>query len=433
MKVAIIGYGVEGQSALHYWQDQGAAVTVCDQNDRIELPAGVASQLGAQYLKGLNHFDLIVRSAGIHPSVILRDNPGVKSKITTVINEFLRVCPTTNVIGITGTKGKGTTTTLVAKMLEAAGKQVFVGGNIGISPLVYLDQITPESWVVLELSSFQLFDVQYSPHIAVCLMMAGEHFNWHGDLDSYVKAKSQLFAHQTPDDVAIYFADSRLSHQIASASPGDKIAYYDEPGAYVMHGNIMIDQQVLCKTKELKLLGKHNWQNACAAATVVWQVIQAPDAIRQVLITFAGLPHRLEFVRTVDGVAFYNDSFASAPPSPAAALEAIAGKKIMILGGFDRMLPLEQLALAVKKYEKELRAVLLVGASAERLAAELKAADFTNFHLVRAQSMPAIVAAARRHAKKGDNIVLSPGFPSFDMFKNFEERGLLFKQAVHNL
>lgn len=433
MKVAIIGYGVEGKSALPYWQKVGAEITVCDQNARVQVPPGVQTQLGETHLHDLARFDVIMRSAGIHPNVLLKDNPGVENKITTVINEFLRVCPTKNTIGVTGTKGKGTTSTLIAKMLEAAGKKVFLGGNIGISPLDFLDKITPESWVVLELSSYQLLDITHSTHIAICLMMSAEHLNWHGDMDDYIGAKMQLFAHQTPHDVAMYYAENQLSHRIASASPGNKIAYYDEPGAYVYEGKIMIDQTVLCQTTELKLLGKHNWQNACAAATAAWQVVQAPAAIRAVLIGFSGLPHRLELVRELDGIRYYNDSYASAPPAAEAALQAIPGKKVIVLGGFDRMLPLDPLVATLKKYEKEVRMAILIGASSQRLSTELQAADFKPMHRSPAKNMAEIVAEAQGFAKKGDAVILSPGFTSFDMFQNFEQRGLQFKEIVHSL
>src|SRR5882672_2176117 len=232
MQVAIVGFGLEGQSAFTYWHSQGHNITICDQDTSKQVPAGAASQLGEHYLDDLDRFDLVVRSAGIAPSILLEQNPTIASKITTVINEFLRVCPTKNVIGITGTKGKGTTSTLTAQILEAAGKEVFLGGNIGLSPFDFLSQIAPDSWVILELSSFQLMDIKHAPHIAMCLMVVPEHLNWHADMDDYITAKSQLFGHQTAQDIAIYFADSPTSHQIAAASPGAKITYYAPPGAY---------------------------------------------------------------------------------------------------------------------------------------------------------------------------------------------------------
>jgi UDP-N-acetylmuramoylalanine--D-glutamate ligase len=430
MQVAIVGYGIEGRSALHYWQDQGAVVTVCDQDIAKEVPAGVPTQLGSDYLHSLGRFDVIIRSAGIPLQTILANNPGIEAKVTTVINEFLDVCPTRNVIGITGTKGKGTTATLTALMLEAAGYKVFLAGNIGQSPLELLSQITPESWVVLELSSFQLSDIAHSPTIAACLMVEPEHLNWHNSLNEYTAAKSRLFAHQKPTDTAIYFADSETSHAIASSSLGKKIPYYASPGAYVDGDAIKIDDTTLCKTSELQLIGRHNWQNACAAATIVWQVAQLPDAIRSVLTSFAGLPHRLELIREFDGVYYFNDSFASAPPATEAAIRAIPNKKVLIVGGFDRQLPLGQLAKTIKAQADTIRAILLIGRSASRLAEQLRDVGFNDIYLSTATDMSTIVAEAKQLAKSGDSVVLSPGFPSFDMFKNFEDRGLQFKHAV---
>ena len=434
MKVAIVGFGLEGKSALPYWLEKGADITVCDQDPQKEVPAGVKKQLGMGYLQGLDKFDVIVRTVGMHPKVILDKNPGVADKITTNLNEFLRVCPTKNIIGVTGTKGKGTTSTLITKMLQAAGKQAFLGGNYGVPAFTFLPKLAADSWVVLELSSFMLFDIKYSPHIAVCLMVAPEHLDWHVDAEDYFNAKANLFAHQTPDDIAIYFADNLTSHKIASHSPGRKITYYAEPGAYIEDTSVMIDQTIICKTGDLKLLGQHNWQNVCAAVTAVWQVAQAPDAIRKVLTTFTGLPHRLETVRQVDGVTYYNDSFASDPYATEAAIAAIPDKKVIIVGGWDqRKLSLDHLAITIKEHKDDIRTAILIGASAERVGNALKAADYTNLRISPAKNMTEIVHEAKAHSQKGDAVVFSPGFPSFDMFKDFEDRGLQFKEAVHNL
>jgi UDP-N-acetylmuramoylalanine--D-glutamate ligase len=432
MKVAIIGYGLEGRSAVQYYMDQGADITVCNRSEK-EVPAGIHTVFGADYLNDLDRFDVVLRSPGINPAEMLAKNPGIAPKVTTSVNEFLRVYPSRNTIGVTGTKGKGTTCTLIVKMLEAAGKQVFLGGNFGTSPFDFLPKVTEDTWTVLELSSFMLHDITHSPHIGVCLMVQPEHLDWHGNKDEYYMAKANMFKYQKPDDVAIYYAENVISHKIASNSPGDKIAYYDEPGAYIHDDKIMIDQTVLCKTSELKLLGKHNWQNICAAVTAVWQVTQSPDAIRSVLTTFSGLPNRLETVRELDGITYYNDSFASDPYATEAAMDAIAGRKVLIVGGYERMLPLEQFAETVAKHDKDIAGVLLIGQSAVRVAEAFKKAGFTNFRITTATTMPEIVTTARGMAKSGDAVLLSPGFASFDMFKNFEVRGNAFKEAVHAL
>lgn len=433
MNVAIVGFGIEGQAALTYWQGLGAAVTVCDQNAAMQIPENVPKQLGEGYLKDLARFDLVFRSAGINPDIILKDNPEVKDKLTTTINEFFRVCPTKHTIGITGTKGKGTTSTLIARMLEAAGEQVFLGGNIGVSPLTYLPELDENAWVVLELSSFQLSDLHYSPSIAVCLMVVPEHLNWHKDMDDYLLAKAKLFEHQSGIDLAIYYADNDNSRKIAGYSKGLKIPYFAEPGAHVVDGRIVIAGQNICRTDELQLLGEHNWQNVCAAITTVWQITQNVDALRKVATTFTGLEHRIEFVRELDGIKYFNDSYAATPDASMAAIAAIHEPKVAILGGFDRMLPIEHFARAIKDHESDIRTVLLIGASGPRLAGELDKVDFRNYRIEPAKAMDEIVAKARSLATSGDAVLLSPGFASFDMFKNFEDRGLQFKDVVAKL
>ena len=434
MKVAVIGYGVEGKSAVAYWQAKGAEVTVCKRTPDPEIPADVATQYGEGYLTDLDRFDLINRTGSIHPDILLAANTGIHSKITTIINQFFEASPTRNIIGVTGTKGKGTTSTLIYNMLRAAGKDVYLAGNIGNSPLDFVDKLTEDSWVVLELSSYQLYDLRRSPRIGVCLMVVPEHLNWHGTMDDYVRSKQQLFAHQGPKDTAIYFADNEVSHKIASVSPGAKIPFYAVPGAYIEDEKyVTIDNQRICEVDELQLIGRHNWQNVCAAVTALWQVIQETDVLRAVLVSFKGLPHRIEYVRDLDGVSYYNDSFSSGLHATEAALEAIGGPKLAVVGGYDRMIPIEHFGPFVKDHDKDIQSVLLYGQSAPRVAAELQRAGYTSFTISHAKDMAGLVADIRKTAKSGQSVVFSPGFASFDMFKNFEERGDLFKQEVQAL
>jgi UDP-N-acetylmuramoylalanine--D-glutamate ligase len=429
MKIAIIGFGLQGQSAYEYWRKPENHITICDENEDLEVPGDTSGKLGSTYLEGLDDYDLIIRSPSVHPRDIANANTAdVLAKVTTVTNEFLRVCPTKNVIGITGTKGKGTTSTLVAKMLQAAGKTVHLGGNIGIPPLELLQEdISQEDWVVLELANFQLIDLRYSPHIAACLMVVPEHLNWHLDMAEYIEAKSQLFAHQSPGDTAIYFADSEVSHQIASASPGAKITYFAEPGASVKNDMIVIDNQEICSVSDLKLLGKHNWQNACAAATIVWQIVRDIPAIKSTLTTFSGLEHRLEFVRTVDGVAYYDDSFGTTPETAIVAIEAFSQPKVVILGGSDKNASFEDLAKTVA--EHNVRHVIAIGETGPAIADALKARGFTAV-TSGGTTMDEIVNAARSQAKSGDVILLSTGCASFGLFQNYKDRGNKFHLAV---
>ncbi len=436
MKIAILGYAGQGQSSYEYWNHGDNEITICDKDSSIEFPLGVNAQLGDDYLKDLDKFDLLVRTPALHPREIVNaNNSQIVDKVWSNTNEFLKICPTKNIIGVTGTKGKGTTSTLITEMLKACGKRVHLGGNIGTPPLDLLkEDIKSEDWVVLELANFQLIDLKHSPAIGVCLMIEPEHLNWHTDIDEYLEAKRQLFKNQGEDGVSIYYAENNYSLSVAQASPGLLIPYMQSPGAEVIEDeHIVIEGVEICKTSEIKLLGKHNWQNVCAALTAVWQLCPEQEHIREAILRFIGLPHRLELVREVGGVKYYNDSFASAPGATVAAMEAIKGNKIIILGGFDRGLDLEELARGFLLHKDDIRRAVLVGASASRVEDALKAHGFSNYDLIASKDIKEIVDHARTAAQKGDSVVLSPGFASFDMFKNFEDRGLKFKEYVNNL
>lgn len=437
MKIAILGFAGQGQSSFEYWNTGEHEITICDRNVDLVAPEGVQTRLGDDYLQGLDGFDLLIRTPALHPREIVKTNPespSILDKVWSNTNEFMKVCPTRNIIGVTGTKGKGTTSTLIARMLEADGKRVHLGGNIGIPPLEMLkNNIQADDWVVLELANFQLIDLKTSPKIAACLMVEPEHMDWHEDVEEYIAAKQQLFINQNEDDTAIYYAANENSEAVAGASMGELIPYFEEPGAYVNKGVICIQDQEICKTAELKLLGKHNWQNVCAAATVFWQVSQNIEAIRKVATSFAGLPYRLEFRRESRGIKFYNDSFASQPEASIAAMEAIPEKKIMIIGGYDRGLSIERLAVAIKRHEKDISKVILIGAATSRMTEMLESKGYSNYVVSSSRQMKDIVRTALDWARHGEAIVLSPGFASFDMFKNFEDRGQQFNDAVDSL
>lgn len=441
MKVVILGYGNQGRSAYEYWSALGHEVSVRDNDLDIELPYGVSNQrLGPEYLKDLGQFDLIVRSPIIRPDNIAKANgPKILDKVTSVTNEFFRVCPTKNIIGITGTKGKGTTSTLIAYMLEAAGKRVHIGGNIGTPPLDLLrNNIQAEDWVVLELANFQLIDFKYAPHIGVCVMVSPEHLNWHPDIDEYFQAKKQMFARQASSDVAIYYHKNKFSTDIASASDGQKIPYYHPPGAYVENDDIMIGGQSICSTEEVKILGQHNWQNICAALTAFWsslskvesQIEKNVAAARQVLTSFAGMEHRLEFVRELEGVKYYDDSFGTAPETAIVAIEAFKQPKIVILGGSDKGSSYGELARIVKA--NNVKKVILIGTVAPKIQGELDKVGFHDYALGGA-TMQQIVAKCRQSASPGDIVLLSTACASFGLFKNYKDRAEQFVKAVREL
>lgn len=439
MKVAILGFGSQGASSLEYWQKRGDEVTVCDDSPEIEVPGGVECRKGADYLKCLGDFDVIVRSPSVHPRQILEanpDTPEILEKVTTNTNEFFRASLSRNIIGVTGTKGKGTTSTLIARILEAAGHKVHLGGNIGIPPLELLkDDIQPDDWVVLELANFQLIDIKHSPHIGVCLMVEAEHMDWHKDTDEYADAKQQMFRWQSADDVAIFYAENDLSRQIAEAGEGRKIPYFESPGAVVADGKIVIDGQDICSVEDVKLLGEHNLQNVCAAVTAAWQVTQDVEAICGAIQSFSGLPFRLEFIREVDGVEFYNDSFGTTPETAIVAIEAFKEPKVLILGGSDKGAVYADLAKTV--ISQDIRHIVAIGQTGERILTEIDKLDpagkVGRALLEGKPSMTEIVAVAKDKAQPGDVVLLSTASASFDMFKNYTDRGEQFNQAVRSL
>ncbi|CAN5652813.1 UDP-N-acetylmuramoyl-L-alanine--D-glutamate ligase [soil metagenome] len=448
MRIAILGFDRQGRSAFEYWQSADNTIVVCDKNPDVQVPTGVETRLGSDYLEDLATFDLLVRTPGLHPKDIVTanpDNPDILDTVTTVTNEFLRICPTQNVIGVTGTKGKGTTSTLIANILATAGHRVHLGGNIGIPPLELLHgtgllhqeekteasaNIQPNDWVVLELANYQLIDIKYSPKIAICLMITSEHLDWHTDFDEYIQSKQQLFVHQKTDDTAIYYAKNDDSRRTASCSPGNKIGYMDNEGAHIADDQVMIDGKTICTVHDIRLIGRHNWQNVCAAITAVWGITQDTEAIKQVVRTFSGLEHRLEHVAEIDGVNYYDDSFSTAPESTIVALETFTQPKVLIIGGSDKGALYDTLAQVVKA--NNVRSVIYIGKTGPTIAQTLRTAGFMDI-VDGGDSIERIVQTARENAKPGDIVLLSPSCASFDMFKDYHERGTLFKQSVKAL
>lgn len=427
MKIAIVGFDTEGRSSLEYFSRLGHDITICDQNTELQVPKGVDSVLGKHYLDDLDQFDLIVRTAGLRPQKILENNPNVGTKLTTQVNIFFHASPTKNIIGVTGTKGKGTTSTLITKILEAAGEHVYLGGNIGVPPLSFIDKLKDDSWVVLELSSFQLVDLQYAPRIGVCLMVVPEHLNWHENMDEYIGAKSRMFSLQTEKDTAVYFANSELSTTIASSGNAKLIPYYADPGAYVADDAITIGDQAICETSELKLLGAHNWQNVCATITATWQITQNVKAIRKVLTSFSGLEHRLEFVRELNNIKYYDDSFGTTPETAAVAIQSFAEPKVVILGGSDKGAEFDVLAQTVK--ENNVRQAVVIGDTGPKIITALQKVGFKNISLG-GKTMASALKTCNERAQPGDVVLLSTGCASFGLFKDYKDRGNQFKKLV---
>jgi UDP-N-acetylmuramoylalanine--D-glutamate ligase len=450
MKIGIVGWGVEGQSAYKYFGPEHSYL-IANEEPRDDFPAesdkvkvqfitsdrepGLTGNVkDLSYLDGIEDCDKIVCTPTAYKNLEQKfpKDDAVWQKVTSDRAIFFEKVQTKNIIGVTGTKGKGTTTTLISKMLEAEGKKVFVGGNIGQSPLDFLHEVQPADWVVLELSNFQLYSLTYSPHIAVCLMIVPEHMDWHTSMDEYVEAKGNLFRHQKTDDIAIYFAENDYSQKIAKYSPGKKIPYFAAPGAWVrMDGMIVVGEKELevINKSEVKLLGEHNLQNICAAVTAVFEALGSLDKAKTVLSSFSGLEHRLELVREFEGVKYYDDSFGTTPDTVLTALKAIKEPKVLILGGHDKGGDYEKMARDVLPYVKH---VIVIGKIADRIAKTLKEQGFNNF-TTGLTKMTEMVNEARKHAVPGDAVLLSCGTSSFGLFTDYKDRGKQFKQAVKAL
>lgn len=447
--IAILGYGEQGRSAYEYWDKPENTLTICDQNIVKNIPDGANTRFGADYLMDLNRYDLIIRSPSIHPSQILEANsehPEVLSKVNTVTNEFFKVCPAP-IIGVTGTKGKGTTSTLIAKILENAGLKVHLGGNIGIPPLDLLkNNIQPTDIVVLELANFQLIDLQYSPPIAVCLMVTTEHLNWHKDMYEYVQAKQQMFVHQHHSDLAIYSVRNLYSEEIAMASHSQYKLAYDVPpadeeptetrGAYVEGDAIKMLGHTVCHVDDVALLGRHNLENVCAAIAATWDIVKHDKhVIKKTIRNFAGLPHRLEIIKRVNGAWYVDDSFGTTPETAIVAMEAFAQPKVMILGGSDKGANYDELAKSA--LQNNVRYAIGIGETGSKIINSIAKYDegkkIGHTVLGADVNMTTIIETATKNAQKGDVVLLSTACASFGMFKDYKDRGEQFKSAVLTL
>lgn len=423
MKIALLGYDVENAGAYTYLKKKypDARFVVYDQRSQParDLPEGVEFIGNRADFKDIEA-DVSVRTPGIALSKIQ-----VSGEITTATKLFFDAC-TAPIIGVTGTKGKGTTCTLIAKMLEAAGKKVHLVGNIGNAALDIVDDIQPGDIVVYELSSFQLWDLDKSPHIAVVLMIDAEHLDVHGGIKDYIQAKSNIVAHQGPDDIAIYYQANEVSRQIGESSNAQKLPFSVPDG-----DSVEINGQHIIKRGEIKLIGEHNLQNVYAAVLAAWHYTQDTDAIAGVLRSFSGLPHRLFYVAEVDGVQFYDDSISTTPASTIAALKSFDNPKVVILGGRSKGADFTELAKFIAD-QGDIKAIL-VGDEADNIQKSFDELGFTAYEKLLTADMKAMVARAKEMSVNGGMILLSPACSSVGMFKNYADRGDQFTAAVKEL
>ena len=443
--VAVIGIGVSNTPLLRRLLAEGIAVTACDRSSREKLgpladeleTAGATLQLGEGYLDGLTQ-DVIFRTPGLRPDVpqlLAAQRQG--STLTSEMEVFFQVCPC-HMIAVTGSDGKTTTTTIIAELLKAAGRTVHVGGNIGQPLLCQADDMEPEDWAVLELSSFQLMTMDRSPHIAVVTNLAPNHLDVHKDMAEYVAAKENIFTHQSREDIAIFNADNAITAEQSTRAPGHARLFSRQ--SEVADGVFLRGEDVVCRsggherivmtTRDIKLPGVHNVENYMAAIAAVDGLV--PDqVIRTFAREFGGVEHRIELVRTYKGVRYYNDSIASSPSRAIAGLRSFSEKVIMIAGGYDKHIPFDVLGPEIVEHVKLL---VLCGATAGKIRAAVEQAPgYRPDHpeILEVTPFQRAVEAARDRAQPGDVVTLSPACAAFDQFKNFMERGKTFKAIVN--
>lgn len=401
-KVAILGYGMEGQDAEKFLKSRDAEITILDK------------KFGENYLRGgLSGFDFIVRSPGVYryiPEIIEAEKAGVV--ITSAIKIFFDEHKG-KIIGITGTKGKGTTSTLIYEILKSDGRDVYLSGNIGKPYLELLPVLNPESYVILEMSSFQLIDMDVSPDIAVVLNITLDHMDWHKNKEEYINAKKNIVSHQKHGDFALLNLEYETSKKFADVATG-KVDFFSKK---------LLDG----KFKESLLLrGEHNLENIAAAVAVAKIVGVDENKILQTVKSFKGLEHRLELVAEVNGRTFYNDSFATGPQPTIAAINSFTEPVTVILGGSDKGLDFKELREVIEKKEN-VKNLILIGLIGGKIGEGITDKNIINLGHT---TMPEIVKKAYEITPDGGVVILSPAAASFDMFKNYKDRGTQFKKAV---
>lgn len=446
-KVAVLGFEINGFDSVEFLLKQKAQITVYDKKNNTDIDLkgydkkGVKFILGPDYLKdGLTNYTYVFRSPAVYPylpEIVESQNKGVI--VTSPLKVFFDLCPGT-IIGVTGTKGKGTTSTLIYEMLRATGMDTFLAGNIGKPVLGLLPYLTKKSVVVLELSSFQLMDLTKSPHIAVVLNITTDHMDWHKNRKEYVEAKTQIARHQGKKDFAVLNFDYKDSKSFEKLTKAHKL-YFSRTkvveGCYVKNRSIILDigdnKIVIGETGKLLLRGEHNWENVCASCLGAYLAGASIDSIKQTVFSFKGLEHRLELVGTVKGINFYNDSFSTNPQTTIAAIKSFSEPMTLILGGSDKGLNYDELGMVISN-TKNINAVVLIGFISDIIKKSLLKYNF-NGNLIELGSLDIkeVISKCIEYTPYGGVVVLSPATASFDMFKDYKDRGNQFKEAVKRL
>ena len=439
-KIAVLGLGVSNRPLVRLLLEFGCRVTGCDRTPREKLDAevleleklGAKLSLGDGYLDGVEA-NVLFRTPGMHPG-----NPAIQAlrdrgaKVTSEMEVFFEVCPCT-LIAVTGSDGKTTTTTLVSEMLKASGKTVWLGGNIGTPLLPLCRQMKKEDFAVVELSSFQLMDMERSPQRALITNLAPNHLDIHKDMQEYVDAKKNIFRFQSADGMLVLNADNAITAGFRGNGETRFFSRRERTNCvWEENGVIYRRGEKLLESREILIPGTHNIENYLAAIALV-EGLATDDAVRQVARNFGGVEHRIELVREKDGVRFYNDSIASSPSRTIAGLRSFPAKVILIAGGYDKHIPYDVLGPEICRHVKKL---YLGGATGPKIRAAVEAAPEykPGFpEITDCRDFTEAVYAAAAGAKAGDVVLMSPASAAFDQFKNFMVRGEYFKQLVKEL
>lgn len=443
--IAVIGAGISNQPLIALLCERGCTVTVCDQRTAADMgelaekliAQGAKLHLGMDYLEGLDAFDLIFRTPGLlplNPYLVKAKDAGVE--ITSEMELFFRFCPC-RTVAITGSDGKTTTSSIIAELLRASGYTVHLGGNIGRPLLCDIPNMSADDICVLELSSFQLHSMYCKPDVAVVTNVSPNHLDVHPDFEDYIVSKKSIFTEQDEDCVLVLNADNEITYGFVGEAKAQVRCFSRkccvEHGAYYADGKIMSGETEIIDIGEIKIPGMHNVENYMAAYCAVGHLVD-DETFRQVAREFSGVQHRLELIRTHKGVKYINDSIASSPTRAVAGLRSFKQEDsiILIAGGHDKHVPFDEMAEEVCK---RCKALFLCGESARAIAEAVRAADtyYETFPMFIYEDWRENVLKAAGFAEEGDTVLLSPACSSFDFFKNFAERGNLFRKIIMEL
>jgi UDP-N-acetylmuramoylalanine--D-glutamate ligase len=421
-QVTVIGAGVSNTPLIRMLCLAGARVTVCDRNPALPREEwdnlGVVLHLGENYLDHVDG-DLVFRTPGMRP-----DHPALDSaraggsRVTSEMEEFFALCPCP-IVGVTGSDGKTTTTSMIAEMLAAGGRTVHLGGNIGTPLLTRVGEMSKLDVCAVELSSFQLIDMTRSPHVAVITNLSPNHLDWHRDMDEYTAAKLRLLEFQNADALAVLNADNPTT---AALSGRGRTKYF---GGHMVRDGVI---DGLVPISDIRLPGWYNVENVMAAITAVRGTV-SDEAILETVRTFAGVEHRNQRVAIVGGVHYYNNSIGSSPARTVATLRAHAGRVLLIAGGRDKKVSFDEM---VKLLPEHVKVLLLIGEAASQIEdAALRVPSCPP--IVHCEGLAEAIARAHELAKPGDTVLLSPACTAYDQYRNFEERGRHFVELVDAL